>query len=296
MANFILSSCTIADMPVEFFHKNDIPYACLHFQLNGKDYLDDCGQSVSYKSLYEQIAAGAMPTTSQVNPGEFISLFEPYLQQQKDILHLAFSSGLSGTYNSACLARDELLEKYPDRNLLVVDTLGASAGVAMFIEMVAEMRDRGVSIQEAHQWAEDNKMKIQSWVVPADLNHLKRGGRLSATSAFVGTKLNIFPIIEVNAEGKLIPRFKVRGRKQVLAELIKIMETNADQNKDYAGKCFLGHANCYDEAKAFAELIEANFPNLKKPVIITDIGAVIGSHVGPGTLCLFYFGKKRVDI
>ncbi|MDR1615609.1 MAG: DegV family protein [Syntrophomonadaceae bacterium] len=295
MDNFILTSCSTADMPVEYFTQRNIPYACLHFHLDGEEYPDDIGVTIPFPDFYARIESGALPTTSQVNPNEFINLFEPFLSEGKDILHISFSSGLSGTYNSAILAKEELSLKYPDRKLIVIDSLAASSGLGLLLDMAADMRDQGHGIEEIAAWVENNKLNINHFVLSTDLTHLKRGGRISATSAFVGTKLSICPMIYLNHKGNLIPFAKVRGKKNAIAELLRKMENNALECLNYKGKCFISHSECYEDAKHLAELVEAKFPNLAEPVSINYIGTVIGSHTGKGTIAIFFVGKKRVS-
>ena len=236
-----------------------------------------------------------MPTTSQVHVEQYIEFWEPFLREGKDILHLTLSSGISGTYNSACVAREMLLEKYADRKIYVVDSLCAASGYGMFMTILADMRDDGATLDELHQWAEENKLNVHHWLYVTDLSHLKRGGRISAVSAVAGSLLNICPMIRVNVEGKLLNVKNVRGRKRAMDELFAKMKEHALDGENYGGKCYIAHSACEDEAKKLAGMIEAAFPNLQEPVCINSIGAVIGSHTGPGTMVLFFMGEKRVD-
>jgi DegV family protein with EDD domain len=295
MDNFILTSCSTADMPIEYFTQRNIPYACLHFNLDGEEYPDDIGVTIPFQDFYARIEAGALPTTSQVNPNEFINLFEPLLSAGKDILHISFSSGLSGTYSSAILAKKELSLKYPGRKLIVIDSLAASSGLGLLLDMAADMKDQGCGIEDIAGWVENNKLNINHFVLSTDLSHLKRGGRISAASAFVGTKLSICPMIYLNSKGNLIPFAKVRSKKNAIAELVKKMESQALEGRNYKGKCFISHSECYEDAKYLAELVEANFPNLAEPVSINYIGTVIGSHTGKGTIAIFFVGEKRMS-
>lgn len=295
MSNYVLSCCSTADMPLEYFQERNIPFVCFHFTMDGKEYPDDLGQSMSFEEFYRRIAAGAMPTTSQVNEAQFIAFFEPYLKDGKDILHLSLSSGLSGTYNSAVMARAQLLEKYPDRKMQVVDSLGASSGYGLLVDMAADLRDQGASLEEAHAWVEENKFKVHHWFFSTDLTHYKRGGRISATSATVGALLNICPLMNMNQEGKLIPREKIRGKNRVIAEIAQKMQEHAQDGLQYAGKCFISHSACYEDARKVADLVEETFPHLKGKVMINSVGAVIGSHTGPGTVALFFLGDRRMD-
>jgi DegV family protein with EDD domain len=293
MSDYVLTCCSTADMPYEYFKKRNIPFVCFHYNMDGKEYLDDLGQTMSFEEFYGKIQAGAMPTTSQVNVGQFMEFFEPYLMDGKDILHISLSTGLSGSYNSANIAREALLSKYPERNIMIVDSLGASSGYGLLVDTVADMRDNGLTLEEVSAFAEENKLNLHHWFFSTNLAHYKRGGRISATSAFVGTLMNICPLMNMDNEGKLIPRTKIRGKKLVIAEIVKKMEIHGKDGIDYSGKCFISNSLCYADARKVADLIEAKFPKLNGPVMINSVGTVIGSHTGPGTVALFFYGDKR---
>ncbi|MBI5950699.1 MAG: DegV family protein [Chloroflexi bacterium] len=293
MSDYVISCCSTADMPLEHFQKRNIPFVCFHFNMEGKEYPDDLGQTMPFDEFYRRIAAGAMPTTSQVNVAQFIEFFEPYLKDGKDILHISLSSGLSGTYNSAVMAREQLLQKYPDRKMLIIDSLGASSGYGLLVDMAADMRDSGSTIEYVHARVEETKLNVHHWFFSTDLSHYKRGGRISAASATVGNLLNICPLMNMNDAGGLIPREKIRGKKRVISEIVKRMEEHAQGGLDYSGKCFISNSACYDDARKVADLIEEKFPKLNGKVIINSVGTVIGSHTGPGTVALFFVGDKR---
>ncbi len=293
ISDYLLTCCSTADLPLEYFRKQNVPYACFHYTMDGREYPDDLGQTMSFEDFYNRITAGAMPTTSQVTVGQFLDFFEPYLRQGKDILHLSLSSGLSGSYNSALLARDELLQKYPNRKLVIVDSLGASSGYGLLVDIAVGMHDGGASLEQVQSWVEKNKLNIHHWFFSTDLTHYRRGGRLSATSAVMGTLLHICPLMNMNDEGKLIPRAKIRGKKHVIAEIVNMMELHAANGASYSGKCFICHSACYEDAQAVADLVEEKFPKLAGPVQIMSIGTAIGSHTGPGTVALFFEGDRR---
>jgi len=295
MSDYVLSCCSTADMPLEYFQKRNIPFICYHFNMDGKEYLDDLGQSMSFDEFYKRIAAGAMPTTSQVNVAEFIVFFEPYLSAGKDILHISLSSGLSGTYNSAVMAREGLLQKYPNRKILIVDSLGASSGYGLLVDIAADLRDEGRTLEDVSAWLEENKLNIHHWFFSTDLTHYKRGGRISAASATVGTLLNICPLMNMNNEGQLIPREKIRGKKRVISEIVERMQEHAKNGTNYSGKCFISNSACYEDARMAADLVEQKFPGLNGKVMINSVGTVIGSHTGSGTVALFFLGDKRTD-
>jgi len=295
MGNFILTCCSTVDMKKEFFEQRQIPYVCFHYTMDGVTYPDDLGQSIPFPEFYDRIAKGATPVTSQVNVDEYCDFFEPFLKEGKDILHLTLSSGISGTYNSACVAREEMSSRYPDRKIVIVDTLGASAGYGLLTDAVADLRDKGATLEEAAEWTENNKLLVHHWFFSTDLTSFKRGGRISATSAMLGTVLNICPLMSIDDKGHLIPRQKIRTKKKAIQEIVHTMEAHAIDGKNYSGKGHLSYSACENDAREVAALVEERFPRLSGRVLVNSIGAVIGSHTGPGTVALFFWGDKRVD-
>jgi len=295
MGDYILSCCSTADLTKEHFLNRDIHYICFSFELDGVRYPDDLGESVSFEDFYKAMENGASTKTSQVNVAEFEEYFEGFLKEGKDILHLCLSSGISGVHNSACVARDILAEKYPERKIYIVDSLAAASGYGLMMDDLADMRDAGKSIDELHTWIEENKLKMHHWVATTELKYLVRGGRLSKTAGTVGGILNICPIIEVDVNGKLQARQKVRGKKKAVEELVKMMEQHAENGVNYAGKCYISHSACMEEAVALKNLMESRFPKLQGKVEIDTIGTVIGSHTGPGTFVVFFWGDPRVN-
>ncbi|WP_313582084.1 DegV family protein [Lacrimispora sp.] len=295
MGSFILTCCSTVDMKKEFFEQRQIPYVCFHYTMDGVTYPDDLGQSIPFPEFYDRIAKGATPVTSQVNVEEYCDFFEPFLKEGKDILHLTLSSGISGTYNSACVAREEMSSRYPDRKIVIVDSLGASSGYGLLTDSVADLRDKGVSLEEATEWTENHKLFVHHWFFSTDLTSFKRGGRISATSAMLGTVLNICPLMSINNTGHLIPRQKIRTKKKAIQEIINTMEAHAKGGRDYSGQCFLSYSACENDAREVAALVEERFQKLSGKVLLNSIGAVIGSHTGPGTVALFFWGDKRTD-
>lgn len=293
MPSYVLTCCSTADLSKEYFAQRNIPYVCFHFTMDGVEYADDLGQSMPFDEFYARIAAGAMPTTSLVNTAQFIAFFEPLLKEGKDILHLSFSSGLSGTYASALLAQEELRERYPERTLTIVDSLGASSGYGLMVDALADMRDAGASLAESVAWIEANKLNLHHWFFSTDLTHYKRGGRISPTAFVVGSLLNINPLMNMDDGGHLTPRFKINGKKRVMREIVKQMELHAENGLDYDKKCFISNSACLEDAKTVAALVEETFPKLNGKVLINSVGTVVGSHTGPGTVALFFWGDSR---
>lgn len=235
-----------------------------------------------------------MTQTSQVSAGEYEDYFEKFLSEGKDVLHVCLSSGISGSYRSAVMAAEVLCEKYPDRKLIVIDSLGASSGFGLLLDAMADKRDGGMDIDELAKWTEENKLKLNLWFFSTDLTFYVRGGRISKAAGFFGGLLNICPLLNMDAAGKLIPREKIRTKNRVISTIVDRMEENAENGLDYSGKCFISHSACYEDARKVADLIEARFPKLNGKVLINSIGTTIGSHTGPGTVAVFFFGKERV--
>lgn len=293
MSDFVLSCCSTADLTAQWFQKRKIQYISFHFEIDGVSYLDDMGQTVPPEMLFKKMEQGAETKTSQIGVGEYTEYFEGFLKEGKDILHVTLSTGISGTYNSACIAQKDLMEKYPDRKIYVVDSRGASSGYGLLMELLADKRDEGMDIDTLHQWAEDNKLRVHHWFFSTDLTYYIRGGRISKTAGFFGGLLNICPLLNMENGGHLIPREKIRGKKKVIKRTVEKMTEFAENRTDYSGKCFLSHSMCMEDARAVADLVEATFPKLNGKVEIFDIGATIGSHTGPGTVALFFYGDER---
>ena len=293
MNPYVISCCSTADLSEEHFRNRNISYICFHVELDGVEYPDDLGKSIPFDEFYRRMANGASTKTSQINVEEFTEYFEPFLKEGKDILHVSLSSGISGVFNSASLARNLLMQKYPERTILIVDSLGASSGYGLFMDRLADLRDEGYSIQELYEWAMKNRLSLNHWFFSTDLTFYIRGGRVSKTSGFIGTILNICPLLNMNRLGQLIPREKIRTKKKVIQAIVTRMKECADNGTDYSGKCYISPSACYEDARAVADLVEAAFPKLNGKVEIYSVGTTIGSHTGPGTVALFFWGKER---
>ncbi len=294
MSKYVISCCSTADLTKEQMEARDLHYICFHYELNGKEYADDLGQSMPFDQFYKEMAAeGATTKTSQVNAEEYEEYFESFLKEGYDVLHLTLSSGISGSINSANIAREELMERYPDRKLYVLDSLGASSGYGLLMDKLCDLRDEGKSIDEVYEWAKENRLKLQHWFFSTDLTFYIRGGRISKTAGTIGNILNICPLLNVDGEGKLIPREKIRGKRRVIQQIVKKMEEHAQNGTEYSGKCYISESACMEDAEAVAKLVEERFPKLNGKVEINSIGTTIGSHTGPGTVALFFWGDER---
>jgi len=292
MSDYILSCCSTADLSAELMEARDIHYICFHYEVDGTTYPDDLGQSIPFSRFYQMMRDGAMTRTSQVAVGEYEEYFEGFLREGKDILHLTLSSGISGTINSAMIAAEDLREKYPERRIYIVDSLAASSGYGLLMDRLADLRDSGMNIDEVRDWAEANKLKCLHWFFTSDLTFFIRGGRVSKASGMIGKMLNICPLLNVDDQGKLIAREKHRGKKKVIHAIVQKMKEQAENGIDYSGKCFISQSDCLSDARAVADAIEAVFPKLDGNVRIFDIGTTIGSHTGPGTVALFFWGQE----
>lgn len=295
MSDYIISCCSTADLSEKHFLERDIHYICFHYELDGVAYMDDLGKTMDIEDFYRAMTEGADTKTSQINADEYEKYFEDFLKQGNDILHITLSSGISGTINSAQIAAQTLMEKYPDRKIYVIDSLAASSGYGLLMDKVADLRDAGMGIDELRGWVEENKLRVNHWFFTTDLTFFIKGGRVSKVSGFVGSLLNICPLLNVDYQGKLIPREKIRTKKKVIAETVNKMVQNADNGLDYADKCYISMSACRQDAEAVAKLIEEKFPKLNGKVLINNIGTTIGSHTGPGTVALFFWGRKRID-
>lgn len=293
MENYVLSCESTVDLSPEHLKSRNISYISYPFELDGQTYLDDLGQTVPYDKFYAEMAAGAETRTARINTFEFEEYFEKFFREGRDVLHLCLSSGITGVMDSARLAQVNLKEKYPERRLYLVDSLAASSGLGLLADKLADLRDEGMSLEELYQWTEENKRRVHHWFFSTDLTFYIKGGRISKTAGAVGTLLGICPLLNVNSDGHLIPREKIRSKKKVIQTIVERMEQNADQGLDYAEKCYICHSACYEDARYVADLVEERFPKLQGRVEINSIGTTIGSHTGPGTVALFFWGSPR---
>ncbi|MBR6549308.1 MAG: DegV family protein [Clostridia bacterium] len=293
MKPYVLSCCSTVDLTKEHLKDRNICYACYHYSLDDKEYTDDLWQTIKANEFFDAMLSGAETKTSQINTDEFVTYFRQLLRDGNDVVHVCMSSGLSGTYNSARIAAELLQEEYPDQKIYLVDSLGASSGYGLLVDQLADLRDSGMSAQDLFNWANENKLKVHHWFFSTDLTFYIKGGRVSKVSGWFGTMLKICPLLNMDHEGKLIPRFKIRGKKQVIHAIVEKMIECAKDGKHYDGKCYISHSACYEDARAVADLIENAFPGLKDQVNIYSIGTTIGSHTGPGTVALFFWGNER---
>lgn len=290
MSDFVILTDSSADLGEEMVRKLDVQVVPLGFVLDGQAYHDyPDNRDMDPHAFYERLRKGDAATTNAVNTAQYTEALEPLLQAGRDVLVLAFSSGLSATYQSSVIAVEELRAKYPERKLYTVDTLCASLGQGLLVWYAAQLRERGRSIKEVQDWVEEHKLNLCHQFTVDDLYFLKRGGRVSAATALVGSMLHIKPVLHVDSEGHLINIGKVRGRQASLKALVDRMEETAIDPGSLT--VFISHGDCLEDAKAVAEMVKKRFG--VDEIYINYVGPVIGAHSGPGTVALFYIGTER---
>ena len=289
MSEYVITTDNNSDLPESYYAEHNVGCTYLSYSMDGQNYSHE--NFLPVEEFYDKMRKGSMPTTAQVNPEAAKALMEPYLKEGKDILHIAFSSGLSGSYNSARIAGEELMEKYPDRKIIVLDSLAASLGQGMIVYLAQQQKEEGKSIDEVAQWVKDHRLNVVHAFTVDDLNHLYRGGRVSKTTAVVGGVLNIKPVLHVDNEGKLIPVGKVRGRKKSLLALVDMMDQKLGSYKDSCDTIFVSHGDCIEDAQFVIDKIKEKYPI--KTVLVNYVGATIGAHSGPGTVAFFFLGDER---
>lgn len=293
MSEYIISCCSTVDTTEEYLKERNVEYICFHYYLDDKPYKDDLFKSMSPQDFYQSMVDGAMTKTSQVNADEFIEFFRGFLKEGKDVIHLTLSSGISGVINSARIAADQMKEEFPDRRVVVIDSLSASAGYGLIVDKLAALRDEGYSFDELVEWTNTHIQNQNTWFFTTDLTFFIRGGRVSKVSGWFGTALNICPLLNINDEGKLIPRQKCRGKKTVKKAALAAVQERIKNGADYDENIFITHSVCYDDAREMADMLEAAFPNMKEKIRIFDIGPTIGAHTGPGTVAIGFWGKEK---
>ena len=287
MRDFVITVNSTVDLPREWLEERHVPVFPLKYTIDGETYTDMEG--LSAKEFFDKLREGKMSTTSQVNPEEAAAELEPYIKEGKDILHLGFSSGLSGTLNSMKIAGEMLEEKYPEAKVIVIDTLCACLGEALLLYKALQQKEKGMNIDELAGWVEENKLHVCHNVTVDDLNHLHRGGRVSKTTAVLGTLVQIKPIIHMDDNGKLQVIGKERGRKK---SLNKIVDMAVEQSKGWDNDIIMiTHGDCIDDAEYVAKLVREKMGI--DNILINNIGTVIGSHTGPGVVAVFCMGNKR---
>ncbi len=287
MSNFVIGTCSTSDLPTSYIEKNKLLLLKFSYTIDHTEYKDG---DMDPKTFFDLERDGKLPTTSQLNPADIIPGFDRVLSSGDDLLYIAFSSGLSGSYNNLSLVAQDMREKYPDRKIYVIDSLCASLGQGLLVDYAIKMRDAGKPIDEVAKWVETNKLGLNHWFTVDSLGHLRRGGRVTGAAAFVGNLLHIKPVLNVDFAGHLIPREKEQGRKRALKCLIEKMEEYIYQPDGQT--VFISHGDDLEAAEKLAGMVREHFPTVGE-IMINPLGAVVGAHAGPGTIALFFMGKSR---
>lgn len=294
MADYVLSCCSTVDTSAEHLDSRGIAYVYFNYELDGVSCKDDFGKTNSPETIYAKMLEGADAKTSQVSVGEYLEHFRPILASGKNILHVTLSSGISGSYHSACEAAQLLAEEMPERHVIVIDSLCASAGYGLLMDRLADLRDDGLTLGELADWAEEHRTDVQHWFFSTDLTFYIRGGRVSKSAGLIGGLLNICPLLDVAPDGTLQTREKIRTKKRATLAAYDKMLRYAEDGVDYCDKVYISQSACLEDAQALATLVENGFPKMDGKVEIFPIGATIGCHTGPGTVALFFWGGPRV--
>lgn len=293
--SYIISCCSTADVTKEHFEKSNVKYIGFPYTINGKSYTDDLGETMTMKEFYQQIRDGADTSTSQVSVGDYVDYFRGLLATGQDVLHVTLSSGISSTYQSAVHAAEMAQAEFPGQKIYVVDSLCASSGSGLFVDLLAKKRDDGEPIEEVYQWAIDHRQEVLHWFCSTDLTYYIKGGRVSKVSGVIGGVFQICPLLNVSPSGKLVPMAKIRTKKKVLTALVDKMQQHAQGGLAYDGPCYISHSDCLEDAESVRDQILARFPNVKE-IPIFYIGTTIGCHTGTGTVALYFLGDKREGV
>lgn len=289
---FILSCESTVDLPYDYVTGRNISVLFYTYQIDGTEYVDNMGRDKKeLERFYEFIKEGKVPTTSQINEYTYFDYFENLLAKG-DVLHIAFGSGMTPSVNNARKAAETLKEKYPDRKLIIVDSLCSCCGYGLIVDSVADYRDTGANLEETAKYAEENCTRICHQFFSTDIKYFKRSGRVSGPAATVASILGICPVMHLDLKGKIVAYDKARGKKNAVNATVNEILEQADNGRDYDGKCFIGQSNCMEDALMTATALEKAMPNLKGKIKIFDIGTIIASHCGPGTVAVFFFGTK----
>lgn len=291
--NFILSCESTVDLPYSYVSGRNMPVLFYSYSIDGQEYPDDMGRDPeALPQFYRFLEEGKMPSTSQTNVLKYTEFFTELLEKG-DVLHIAFGSGMTPSVTNAMTAADALRKEFPNRKIIVVDSLCSSSGYGLLVDGAADMRDRGCTMEEIEQWLLDNRQKVHHQFFSTDLKYFRRSGRVSGATATIGSILNICPIMRLDDTGHIIAYDKARGKKRAIQRTIQEMEKHAENGLRYSGKCWICHSNSLADAQETKEAIRQKFPNISEDIRICDIGTIIASHCGPGTVAVFFFGDER---
>ena len=294
MESFFLLSCeSTIDLPYSYANERNLPVLFYSYQVDGVYYEDDMGRDPeALPKFYGFLAEGKLPTTAQLNEFQYETFFDNLLQQG-DVLHIAFGSGMTASVQNAMLAAEALREKYPERRLVVIDSLCSSSGYGLLVDGAADLRDAGKSLDEVADWVLAHRQNVHHQFYSTELKFYRRSGRMSGAAAAIGTVLGICPIMRLDDKGRIIAYDKVRGKKNAVARTVETMKRHAEGGEAYSGKVFICHSNCPADAEATKAAVAAAFPHIDGEIRICDIGTIVASHSGPGTVAVFFFGDAR---
>ena len=294
MHDYILSCCSPVDLTQEKLDSMDVRLIYSDYTMDGVPYKDDLGKTMSSKEFYDRIRKGEVGTTTLINTADFVEYFTKLFEtENKDVLHVTLSSGLSGTFQAALAAADIMKERFPARRLFIVDSRGASSGFGFLMQALCDLRDEGKTIDELYDWALKNRLRIQHLFCSTTLTYYMRGGRISPAAGRIGNLLGICPVMRMDHPGHLAVYSRVRTKKRALRALVDQMEALADDGTAYSGRVFISHSDCLEDAASVKAQIQERFKNIKGEIEMYNIGAIIGCHSGPGTVAVFFFGKER---
>ena len=290
---FILSCESTIDLPYSYVQERELPVLFYSYSVDGEAHVDDMGRDPqSLPRFYQYIADGKLPSTSQLNEAQYEDFFAPLLEQG-DVLHIAFGSGMTASVQNAKLAAEVLREKYPERKLVVIDSLCSSSGYGLLVDAAADMRDAGKSLDETAEWVTANCNKVHHQFYSTELKFYRRSGRMSGATATIATILDICPIMRLDSKGAIKAYGKVRGKKKAVQATVDEMVQHAQGGRGYDQRCFVCHSQCPEDAQLLIDALEERFPKLRGRIRLCDIGTIIGSHSGPGTVAVFFYGDER---
>ena len=292
-SSFLLSCESTIDLPYSYANERNLPVLFYSYQVDGVNYEDDMGRNPeALPKFYGFLAEGKLPTTAQLNEFQYETFFDNLLQQG-DVLHIAFGSGMTASVQNAMLAAETLREKYPERRLVVIDSLCSSSGYGLLVDGAADLRDAGKSLDEVADWVLAHRQNVHHQFYSTELKFYRRSGRMSGAAAAIGTVLGICPIMRLDDKGRIIAYDKVRGKKNAVARTVETMKRHAEGGEAYSGKVFICHSNCPADAEATKAAVAAAFPHIDGEIRICNIGTIVASHSGPGTVAVFFFGDAR---
>ncbi len=293
MADFILSCESTVDLPFSYVASRNMPVLFYSYSVDGRSFDDDMGRDPeALPRFYSFLSEGKLPSTSQINKFRYYDFFKEQLKRG-DLLHIAFGSGMTPSVGNAFAAANELRAEFPERKITVIDSLCSSSGYGLLVDYAADMRDAGASMEEITEWVEKHTKNVHHQFFSTDLKFFKRSGRVSGAAAAIGTVLGICPLMRLDDKGRIIAYDKVRGKKTAVMTTVNEMEKHAEGGRNYSGKCFICHSNCLDIAEMTRDAVKERFPNIDGDIRICDIGTIIASHAGPGTVAVFFLGDER---